>query len=447
MKGLPILLFSAFTSFAYATVDDVDNAHLEALPSISTTIEKENHMVSLNDEELSAVQGQALMNLAYANSTTDSSLGFYKLGMEANVELNANINKLQLGCGGISGPGQCDIDIDNLSLSGNSDNRDGRVGSSALLTNPFIEFAIKNKDNASTREIMGFRLSAEKVIGLLTLGTENSNEKNGINVLSGYLEIAQTGGIAKINPLKNMKPSFVNNQQIQGKACGILVCLPFTTTDYTLNLTTDAAGQSSAPLLANLTLPQQKIEVKRKSSVDLTATAVANNIKISGNIKAVAAGLINLDKNAAGEVDGLNVNVKIKEDLGYIHKIDLNGTPLSLSLQKQNLRWNGSKSVAQQGWWLEFSNPVQIGDITPVETVDIAASTISEALVQISNHLTNVEPVQCGIAGLLSCLFGSTINIGNPNLSNAPAANMSLSNLKLANQSFAPNCYGTLKFC
>ncbi len=34
------------------------------------------------------------------------------------MELNANIKKLQLGCGGANGLGACDIDIDHISLSG-----------------------------------------------------------------------------------------------------------------------------------------------------------------------------------------------------------------------------------------------------------------------------------------------------------------------------------------
>ena len=43
---------------------------------------------------------------------------YYKLGLEAKMELNLNIRNLQLGCGGRNGPGNCDIDIENLSLSG-----------------------------------------------------------------------------------------------------------------------------------------------------------------------------------------------------------------------------------------------------------------------------------------------------------------------------------------
>jgi hypothetical protein len=65
---------------------------------------------ALTDEQLSETTGQALMSLTYIAPTDtanlearaqvgDSTVGFYKLGLEATVELNANIKKLQLGCG------------------------------------------------------------------------------------------------------------------------------------------------------------------------------------------------------------------------------------------------------------------------------------------------------------------------------------------------------------
>jgi hypothetical protein len=97
------------------------------------------------------VEGQGLMTLSYIsptdsqNQNTGSNIGFYKLGMEAQVDLNANIKKLQLGCGGVNGAGACDIDIDYLSLSGVADTSTGRASSSATITNPFIQFAIKNQ--------------------------------------------------------------------------------------------------------------------------------------------------------------------------------------------------------------------------------------------------------------------------------------------------------------
>ena len=67
---------------------------------------------------------------------SSSNVGFYKLGLEAELEINANIRKLQLGCGGVNGAG-CDIDFDNVSLSGVADTREGRVASDAEADKSF----------------------------------------------------------------------------------------------------------------------------------------------------------------------------------------------------------------------------------------------------------------------------------------------------------------------
>ena len=138
-----------------------------------------NALISLDDQELAKETGQALFTLSYiapndnANlmkgknigGTSVGSFGFYKLGMEAEIDINTNIRKLQLGCGGQNGPGACDIEINNLSLSGLPTSYDAVTGApiydaatprpstSAKIINPFIEFAIKNPETASTREI------------------------------------------------------------------------------------------------------------------------------------------------------------------------------------------------------------------------------------------------------------------------------------------------------
>ncbi|MFP0928120.1 hypothetical protein ACLDZS_10705 [Acinetobacter baumannii] len=421
-------------------------------------------LVPMTDAELSATRGQALMSMSYiapndsANleklRDSSSNVGFFKLSLDADIELNTNIRKLQLGCGGANGAGACDIDIDidNLSLSGLSNTNDGRASSSAKITNPFIEFAIKNPNSTALREVTGLRVSAEAIEGLLTFGTENSQTKNGINSLSGYMEVAQAGGTVKVNPVNGLRPADVNNTQISGEACGYLACVPFQTYDYTLNLTTDAAGTSTDKLTGTLFLPQQTITGKRISVAPLKATATVSGINVSGNIKAIAAGLLNLDKSVTGSINNLAVNVDISEDLGFFHKANLNGSPVSLSLQGNDIRWPGTKSVAERGWWLELSNPIDIGDITPAESVSIANKTIEETLALVSQKLSTGTrgntKVDCGDLGLLSCIGGSTINIGNLNLAGATPVQMSLSNLVLKNQTFATNCHGAdVKFC
>ncbi|EPH33362.1 hypothetical protein L293_0963 [Acinetobacter gyllenbergii CIP 110306 = MTCC 11365] len=444
-----------------------------------------NTMQSMTDSELSATTGQALMSLSYVSPTDlankeshrlggDKSIGFYKLGLEAEMELNVNIKKLQLGCGGVNGPGGCDIDIDYLSLSGlgnsatsNSDSaadRAARAGSSAVLTNPFIEFAIKNPDKASTRQVVGLNLSAEKALGLITFGLENGSQKSGINSLSGYMQIAPTTGIANVNGFGN---SLVSGEAgkgtlkqtdgydpISGEVCCTLFGsgnIPFTTTNYNLNLRDKVSGSNT--LKGDLILGQQEITGKRITNAPLTATAKVRDIALTGTIdaNATALGFINVPltgKNVTGTIQNLMVDVAINEDLGYFHKANLNGTAASLSLQSQNIQWTSNNSISQNGWWLEFTNPIDIGFIEPALSVDIPKATLNEAFRQVSAFLkTDQGRIFCGNNLASDCLFGSDIPVGTVNLINATRPQMGLTDLELATQKFTPNCYGSLKFC
>lgn len=406
-----------------------------------------SRLQAMSDEQLSATVGQALMNLTYTAPTDavnleskriggDKNIGFYKMGMEADMELNANIRKLQLGCGGVNGPG-CDLDIDYLSLSGVADSNTGRAASSAKISNPFLEFAIKNPDRAATREVVGLRASAEAIQGMLTFGLENGPNPSGINSLSGYMEVAAAGGKVNVNPINNLTYQSSGNTQIKGKVKGWLIPLDFTSTEYNLNITPTKQG--------DLRLPQQVITGKRINNAPLVATAYVNGLDLSGNIIAKAAGL-NLNRKLSGSIDNLTVDVKINEGLGFFHKANLNGSAASLSLQSNDLRWPGSKSVAQNGWWLELSNPIDIGDITPTEHVTITTPTIKETLGEVSKYIT-ANPISCGTWGLLQCVFGDSIDVKTVDLSKGTPVNLNLTNLELKNQNFAPNCYGNLKFC
>ncbi|MEG0486552.1 MAG: hypothetical protein RR575_01305 [Acinetobacter sp.] len=426
----------------------------------------------MTDQQLSNITGQALMSLSYiapndaANLETkrvsNSNIGFYKLGMEADLSLNANIKKLQLGCGGVNGADVCDIDIDNLSLSGlgnsassntgSAADRNARVGSSAVLTNPFIQFAIKNPDSASTRQIVGINLSSEKATGLLTFGTENSKDaanngiENGINRLSGYMKVAQQTGFATINPItitQNGGPN-ATGVALKGKACdnffgGCGAIRPnYVTTSY--NITMTPASQ------AVLLLKEQEITGKRMNSAKLFASTTVNNIQLSGTLAADTDLLgIQISGNTSGVLNNLKVNAIIDESLGLFHKASMNGSPVLLSLQANDIQWPGAKSIAQKGWWLEISNPIDIGDITPNKNVDIAMPTILDALVEVNNYL-GATYVKCGVLAT-DCLLGN-IPLGTANLPDtANAVDMQMKNLSLKNQDFTPNCYGSLKFC
>lgn len=167
-----------------------------------------DRLTSLDDQQMSEVTGQALLNLNYVapgGSNPNGNMGFYRLGLEAQLELNANIKKLQLGCGGVKGTG-CDIDIDNIALTGitSSTAQGAGVGTDFKLTKPFIEFAIQNPDSAATRTITGFRLGALSALGIMNIGSNGDlntlADDTGINSLSGDIGVRVTN--AKINDVR-----------------------------------------------------------------------------------------------------------------------------------------------------------------------------------------------------------------------------------------------------
>ena len=392
----------------------------------------------LSDQELAESTGQALLNLSYlaptdaGNYESASNIGFYKLGLEANVELNANIKKLQLGCGGVNGANGCDIDIDNLSLSGGTatSTNTERASSDAVLTNPFIQIAIKNPDSASTREIVGIQLSAEKVVGLLTLGESNSTTPNGINSFSGYMKVGSATGTAT-TAARTMTYSDTG-QAITGRINASGVLLNFSSTDYNLALSSATAA---------LTTDEAIVSGNRVTTANLTGSADISPINFAGSLAAsVLSGLVTLNKNVTGSISGLKAAVTVDENLGYIHAINVNN-PASLSLQGQAIHWPGTDATAQKGWWLGFDDTINIGSVSPSAQVTITNAVLQQVVSPISTALYN-NPTPCS---LVNCLV-SDLAIGDVNLSGT-IVNFPLSNLQLSAQTFAPNCYGTLTFC
>ena len=173
----------------------------------------------MGDDELGDVSGQALFwsDRIGGNSLTGSITGagctggadngcsptaftFYRMGMDGKLEMNMNISKFQLGCGGVNdalnfGVG-CDIDIDYLSLMGRVGDRPAGYGSpasnagvdsAAVLTRPYIELAIKNDSTATLREVVGIKIGAAFVDGAMSIGrTYGFNERNMENFNAGY---------------------------------------------------------------------------------------------------------------------------------------------------------------------------------------------------------------------------------------------------------------------
>ncbi|MBA3979295.1 MAG: hypothetical protein C0462_01710 [Alcanivorax sp.] len=420
-------------------------------------------MIELDEDELSLISGQALMQMEkLAGSGISSDITFYKAGLDVMLELNMNIEKLQLGCTGNQINGQyCDIDIDHLSLSGPEDCPGGRPGCSAQLLRPFFQFAIKNDDQPAFREVVGLRLSAEQATGLLTAGYQDDGmtrdeSRSGINSLSGYMELASATGTG-MTAQRNMSYSDTNMalQGVVEMCIGFVIgssCIGgwgpinYTSTDYNIRVN---------PALASFVTAPTSIYGKRMTSARLTAEADVGNISIhcpdgpsaTNCLVATALGLP-LRQGVSGYISGVKAAVEFEQALNLFHNIPVNN-PFSLSMQQQSVLWPDAAVPAEAGWWMAFEDPVEIGDVSAADPIVITNDVLAQLVAPINAVLGAPPHPRCSITG---CLFGTVINVGQINLSpyfSNPAnyVNMPLSDLKLSAQNVTPNCWGGARFC
>jgi len=198
--------------------------------SIAISITPVQGMQAMNDESLSKITGQAL----FVSDKIDPSgaplsptdFTFYRMGMDIELALNANIDKLQLGCGGFNetlASNSCDIDWDFVRFMGRNGSTAGNpVTSDFKLVRPYIEIAIRNDSSFSQREVAGIKFGSELADGYVgigrryqagqvnqehggTCGSGSPNERlachSGINQLSGYMNIELSGEFPVTIPL------------------------------------------------------------------------------------------------------------------------------------------------------------------------------------------------------------------------------------------------------
>lgn len=375
-----------------------------------------------------------------------------------------NIEKLQLGCGGINGPG-CDIDIDNLSLSGPQNCPDGRPGCSAQLTRPFIEFAIEN-DGTPFREVVGFRLSAERALGLLSAG-QNNGQPNGINTLSGYLRIAETTG-STTTQVANF------NQSIEGLittgSCGTGLSRNTTCAGFRTN----GGGINVNSQVVDFNVPSFVVNGSRLDSLSISGITSTIDIPINyedGSLVATLVGLNATDGTSYNSclylivcgitlqnvrlqtvLRNLGIDISLDQDLGLIHNIPVNN-PFSLSFQKESVYWPGAEpdDIAMAGWWMSFADPIQLGDLStpPGFELDVSA-VLPQVAAFVSNHLrTRGNAAFAPFGDAVGGVFTGNLDLALPDVNLAGnTATLSLVNLPLGEtQNVVPNCWGAATFC
>ena len=319
----------------------------------------------LSDVQMSEQTGQSLFSLQYIapgeQENPNSDIGFYRLGMEAQVDLNLNARSIQLGCGGVKGTG-CDIDLSNVSLTGLNPSNGSYAGTDAVLQNPFYEFAIKNPQSASQRELVGIRLGASSVLGLLSIGANpdinNLSDDTGINSISGDLGLT------------------VSNSQLSNGCVMLIFCIPFTGTlaPYSTNLSVNRAS----------TLDLTGLQATTTSVVGFPVGITLNNINILGQpLRAVHQLLLSAD--AAGTIPTRD---------------------FYLSLQSMPLTWqklstqNFNNAQAQTGWWLSLPN-IQISNLDITQPVEVPAGDVIGGAI-FSNPIY-ISPVDLGQKPAKNC--------------------------------------------
>lgn len=175
-------------------------------------------LADISDDEMAQISGQALFvadkiaptGTGVGATTTDFT--YYRVGLDARLDLNMNIDELKLGCGGVNDAidsGVCDIDMDYVRLMGRcttsgcgQTSPDGQAipgagtaaSSDFVLMRPYFEFAVRNDGNRTQREIVGIKIGAQYADGYFGVGrviARGNNPANhvGLNAISGYLNV------------------------------------------------------------------------------------------------------------------------------------------------------------------------------------------------------------------------------------------------------------------
>lgn len=176
----------------------------------------------MTDGDLSENVAQGLIVSDKLAGVANSNHTFYRMMLNAKLGLNNNIDKLQLGCGGFNeavAANACDIDIDYVTMMGRvpsggqvgADGSGNPASSQFMMTRPYIELAIKNDNDPTKRQLVGFKLGAAQVDGYMgtgryirpgTAGTSCTTAPDGagayycnqgINRLSGYMDTSMQG--------------------------------------------------------------------------------------------------------------------------------------------------------------------------------------------------------------------------------------------------------------
>lgn len=292
-------------------------------------------MEELSDAMLAENSGQGLLVADKLAGVAGSNHTFYRMLLNAELGMNAAIDKLQLGCGGFNEgvvANACDIDIDYVSLMGRdaagqlgAPNAGSPATSQFKLIRPYFEIAIKNDDDPSRREIIGFKIGAAQADGYMGLGRHTAP--------------GSPGASADCTSAKSGAGAFYCNQGIN-RLSGYMKA----------NMSGDAYGCEFCSDPSTTPPDEQEHVATFVGSLDMWGTRI-------NRIQTVA--------DATADLLGLQAKARVNASLRLIHGMAMDATKpefaqddFFLSFQREAVRYptyNKSRSHsyhANPGWWM-----------------------------------------------------------------------------------------------
>jgi hypothetical protein len=423
---LAAVLLAAGSPLVWSKSDaDPLSAFQSVIPSKEEAIKSveapsfQSSMTPMTEEELADVSGQALFFSDYiapnsltgqqgANSVTD--FGFYRMGLDVDMEFNLNISKLQLGCGGFNDgldASVCDIDMDYVRFLGLDPNNSGQPdpagpASDFLLRRPYISLAVENP-GALNREIAGIKIGAQLADGYVSVGRTyapgQSNQENGgagcTSATRGPGQLACQSGINSISGFLGSELSATFDVNCASGAFCATVSGP---------VTTCVGNTAAAPL--NQNIDGCSASIGDAVFLDIQGTRMTE-LFIQDQLLGLDGGGFLVDLLSGGE--GF---VQLRADLRNLHGFALDGTSdFFLSFQRQRIAWprfnlsvpNGSTASsnrsscnpnavgavpdrcssayavpANTGWWMNVPEVKVLG--IQGGTQDLAYSELAESL-------------------------------------------------------------------
>lgn len=412
--------------------------------SISGKALSHSGMVELEDSDLREVSGQGLFvadmirgdELTGANEYS-TPFNFYRVGMDGEMQLNLNMTKLQLGCGGVndflSGHAGCDIDIDYVSMMGRDGYKPGDPQSPVTLDRPYMEFAIKNDDTHTMREVVGIKIGAATVDGFMATGRRYYN---------GVVNEENTGFGSTCNP-----SDFVG-ANVVGCHSGLNSVSGFLGTDLSLTMRVKAAVAGLIPLDAwgctgrtTTTVDECGTSQDESIFVDLAGTRMQSLGLRSAVLTLNGDGIVSLL-----QAIGLNdVYAQLNADARTVHGLAFAETgDFFLSFQREPVAYPRYAKVSPTE---EFTEQGLMG-----VALDACATTTHDTP---RCHSAYAVPANTGWwmnapSAKLVDVFNDDFDLGNVSIGGAlellGAPGFLIENPEL-NFHRAQNCYGSSKFC